>query len=157
MHKPLQNQKVAILAASGVTETHMTEIQKNLMKTGAFARIISVDHALLNSWNGSGWGVNFAVDAALSTALGVDYDMLIIPGGTRSTEKLMRTAHTKRFLDSFMRLQKPICVVEDGAELLDSCGIDRKSENIAVIDENEMSVMVTHFIESAQPDMAAAA
>ena len=156
MQKPLQNKKVAILASSGVNESHMTEIQKGLMKAGAFMRIISIDHALITSWNGSGWGMNFAVDSALNTALGVDYDMLIIPGGERSIEKLGRTAHTKRFVSSLARLNRPLGVIEDGVNLLDIAELDKNAQNVIQIDENEMSVLVTHFAENS-PELAEAA
>ncbi len=157
MQKLLQNKKIAILAAGGVNERHMTEIQKGLMKAGAFMRVISVDTALINSWNGSGWGVNFTVDVNLNTALGVDYDMLIIPGGARSIERFSRTAHTKRFISSLARLHRPIGVIEDGAELLKIAEVDKNAENIIHIDENEMAVLVTHFAENSSEQLLEAA
>ena len=148
MNKPLQNKKIAILAANGVNETNMTEVQKGLMKAGAFMRTISCDHAIINSWNGAGWGVNFAVDASLSTALGVDYDMLIIPGGERSIEKLTKTAHTKRFISSFVKLNRPIGMIEGGQKLLEAIEIDTNAQNVIIVDENEMNVMVSHFSDT---------
>lgn len=148
MNKPLQNKKIAILAANGVNETNMTEIQKALMKAGAFMRTISSDHSIINSWNGSGWGLNFAVDASLNTALGVDYDMLIIPGGERSVEKLTKTAHTKRFISSFVKLNRPIGIIENGQKLLDEIEVSKTSENIIIVDENEINVMISHFSET---------
>lgn len=156
MQKQLQNKKIAILVANGVSETNMTEVQKGLMKAGAFMRTISCDHAIINSWSGSGWGVNFAVDASLNTALGVDYDMLIIPGGERSIEKLTKTAHTKRFISSLVKLNRPIGVIEGGQELLQAIDVDIKAENIVIVEENEMNVMVSHFAESVD-DLAEAA
>ena len=156
MEKPLQNKKIAILTANGVNESHMTEIQRGLMKAGAYLRTISVDHAIINSWNGSGWGMNFAVDAALNTALGVDYDMLILPGGERATEKLTKTAHTKRFIASFVRLNRPIGVIEDGEKLLEIVETDVNAQNVVQIEENEMNVLVTFFAEHSE-DLAEAA
>ncbi len=150
MQKPLQNKKIAILCANGVSESHMTEVQKGLMKAGAFIRTISIDHAIINSWNGTGWGVNFAVDASLNTALGVDYDMIIIPGGERSIEKLMKTPHSKRFISSLVRLNRPIGIIEDGVKLLEVTETSIDAENVILIDAHEMSVMVQHFADHSE-------
>ena len=118
MIKPLMGMKVAILAANGFTEQNFIDIQKNLLEQGAVLRIISTNQGLVNGWDGVGWGHNFAVDAPLNTALGVDYDALIIVGGTRSLDKLKLTAHTRRFIGSFMAAQKPTIVMEDALHLM---------------------------------------
>ena len=82
----------------------------------------------MNGWEGSGWGHNYAVDAPLNMALGVDYAALIIPGGQRSIEKLKLTAHTRRFIGSFMAADKPVAVMGDAMMLMAMAEqvIDRK-------------------------------
>lgn len=118
MTKPLLGVKVAILVANGFSEQDMTAAQKALIEAGANVRIVSPENGLVNSWDGTGWGHHFAVDAPLSTALAADYAMLVIPGGQRSVEKLNLTAHTKRFVSSFMAASKPAVIMDDALHLL---------------------------------------
>ncbi len=122
MKKPLLGQKVAVLVANGFCEKDLTLTQKAMMNAGATLRIISMDHGLVNSWNEDGaqggWGLNFAADQVLSKALAADYDMLIVPGGKRSVEKLELTAHTRRFIGGFVDTGKPVAIYNDALELL---------------------------------------
>jgi len=118
MIKPLMGMKVAVLAANGFNEKNFIDMQKNLLDQGAVLRIISTNQGLVNGWDGVGWGHNFAVDAPLNTALGVDYDALIIVGGERSLDKLKLTAHTRRFIGSFMASEKPVIAMDDSLSLM---------------------------------------
>lgn len=97
MSKTFVGDKIAILVANGFTEQDLTHTQRALQAQGANTRIIGMDNGLVNSWTGDAWGHHFAADCALNMALAADYDMLIIPGGRRSIEKLKLTAHTRRF------------------------------------------------------------
>ncbi len=118
MSKQMIGMKVAVLAANGVDQNDLTALQRALTEAGASAKLVSTDQGLVNGWDGKGWGHNFTVDAQLNTALGVDYDALIIPGGQRSLDKLKLTAHTKRFISSFIAAHKPVAVMEDAIQLL---------------------------------------
>lgn len=118
MKKTLQGVKIAVLVANGFSEKDMTLTQQALLPAGATIRIVSMDHGLVNSWNESGWGLNFAADQVLSEALAADYDMLIVPGGQRSAEKLKLTAHTRRFIGGFADAGKPLALFEDAVDLL---------------------------------------
>lgn len=118
MSKSMIGVKVAVLAANGFDEKDFTAVQRALADAGATMRIISTDQGLVNGWDGQGWGHNYAVDTQLNGALGVDYDALVVPGGQRSIEKLRLTAHTRRFVGSFMGAMKPVCVMGDGMALM---------------------------------------
>lgn len=115
---PLTGRKVAVLVANGFNEKDMTEVQKRLPPLGANIRIVGMDHGLVNSWCGAGWGLNFAVDNVLNAALSADFSMLVIPGGLRSVEKLRLTAHTRRFIGGFVDSGKPVVALNDAAALL---------------------------------------
>ena len=121
MMKPLTGMKVAVLIANGFEEKSFIEAQKLMMEMGATLRIISTNQGQVNGWDGSGRGHNYAVDAPLNTALGVDYAALIIAGGQRSIEKLKLTAHTRRFIGSFMASGKPVAVMDDAVMLMAMC------------------------------------
>lgn len=118
MSKTFVGDKIAILIANGFTEQDLTYTQRAMQANGANTRIIGMDNGLVNSWTGDSWGHHFAADCALNTALAADYDMLIIPGGRRSIEKLKLTAHTRRFLGGFMDAGKPVAIFDDAVELL---------------------------------------
>jgi protease I len=118
MSKPLLGTKIAILIANGFCEQDMTETQRALLEAGANVRIVSPEQGLVNSWTGDAWGHHFAVDAPISTALGADYSMLVIPGGQRSHDKLKLTAHTKRFVSSFLAARKPVAVFGDALNIV---------------------------------------
>ncbi|MCB1557138.1 MAG: DJ-1/PfpI family protein [Alphaproteobacteria bacterium] len=116
--KPLSGSKVALLIAGGFCEQDITATQRILLNAGAQITIVSPDQGLVNGWDGKGWGHHYMVDAPLSTALGADFDMLLLPGGTRSMDRLKTTAHTNRFISSFIGAGKPIAVMGDALHLL---------------------------------------
>ncbi|MEM9469862.1 MAG: DJ-1/PfpI family protein [Pseudomonadota bacterium] len=118
MQKPLSGMTIAVLIANGFDETPFISMQRRLQETGATLKIISSNQGLVNGWSQGGWGHNYAVDAQLNTALGVDYDALVIPGGERSLEKLKTTAHTRRFIGSFMSADKPVAVMGDALDIM---------------------------------------
>ncbi len=118
MAKALQAQKIAVLMSNGFNEIEFLTIQKAMIEQGASLRIVSMDSGLVNGWDGKGWGHNFAIDAQLNTALGIDYDALIIPGGQRSIDKLKLTAHSRRFIGSFTAAMKPVVCMGDAVQLL---------------------------------------
>lgn len=118
MAKQLQSLKVAVLMANGFNESDFLAIQRAMIDQGAVLRIVSTDSGLVNGWDGKGWGHNFAVDAQLNTALGIDFDALIVPGGQRSLDKLKLTAHSRRFIGSFMAAMKPVLCMGDAVQLL---------------------------------------
>lgn len=123
MHKPMLGEKVAVLVSNGFCEKDLTETQRSLQKAGANIRIISMDNGLVNGWNGDAWGLHYAADTMLNTALAADFSVLVIPGGQRSIEKLKLTAHTKRFINGFLSARKPVIVFDDALDLLVFCGL----------------------------------
>jgi protease I len=116
--KSLTSKKIAFLAANGFREQTLTLLQRAFMKEGGILRIVSPEAGLINGWNGENWGHHYAIDKNLGEALGSDYHLLIIPGGKRSIEKLNLTAHTKRFVNSFLASAKPIVALDEAVSLL---------------------------------------
>lgn len=154
--KSLTGQKIAILAANGFDESDMIAAQRALVAAGAAMRLVSSDNGLVNGWDGKGWGHNFPVDAALNTALGVDYDGLVIVGGQRSFDKLKMTAHTKRFIGSFMMAQKPIVAFGDAADVLMEAD-QRDADTVLKGETGAIAAgMVEHLSQSAEMDKVAA-
>jgi len=116
--KSFSGYKIAVLASNGFDEVQFLAVQKQIQEMGAQMVLVSSNQGLVNGWNGSGWGHNYAVDVPLNTALGVDYDAVVVIGGERSLEKLKLTAHTRRFIGSFMGFERPVCLMADAAYLM---------------------------------------
>lgn len=130
MSKFLSGTKIAIIAANGFEQNDFTQCQRALIAAGATIKVISPDQGLVNGWEGNSWGHHFAVDQTLSTALGADFDMLVVPGGERSINKLKTTAHTKRFVGSMMNAVKPVVMFGDAVSLLEHSGLAVEASNL---------------------------
>ncbi|MDB5491173.1 MAG: ThiJ/PfpI family protein [Micavibrio sp.] len=150
MSKFLTGTKIAILVANGFEQNDFTQSQRALLAAGATLKVISPDQGLVNGWEGSSWGHHFAVDQTLSTSLGADFDMLVIPGGERSLNKLKTTAHTKRLISSVMNANKPVVLFNDASSLLEHCGLPSEVgnlTNVVAATAEEHSAAVAAMVE----------
>ncbi len=160
MSKTLHGIKIAILVANGFNQQDFTAAQKALGSEGASLKLVSPDQGLVNGWEGSGWGHHFPVDQQLATALGADFDMLVVPGGQRSMDKLKTTAHTKRFVNSFMVSDKKVFLFGDAVALLDFAGQGTDASvhaNVLVVDDLENIASVLDFLTVAEDEIQQAA
>ena len=110
--------KIAIIAASGVSETEMTAIQRAMANIQWRSQVISPETGLIHSWADNSWGHCYPADAKMEVSLGSDFDMLILPGGQRHVDKLMANAHTKRIIGAMCAMKKPIVAFADGQRML---------------------------------------
>jgi protease I len=117
-NKPLAGKKIAIMVASGFIEQHMTTVQKALIAAGAQTSIVSPEIGVANGWHDEGWGHNFFVDEKINDVLPSQFDLLLTPGGERSTQTLMRNAHSKRVLKGMLEAGKPVALTDDASTLL---------------------------------------
>jgi protease I len=116
--KPLSGKSIAIMVASGFNEEHMTDIQKALVAAGAQTTIVSPEVGVANGWHDGGWGHNFFVDEKISDVLPSRFDMLFVPGGSRSTINLTQNAHAIRVLKGMVESGKPVVLTEDAGLVL---------------------------------------
>ena len=122
----------AILASNGFEDAAFLNIHKILRGTGAALKVVSSDTGLISGLSESGWGHNHAVDAPLNTALGVDYDAVLVLPGETSHKKLLTTAHTKRFVGSFKSAEKPVLAIGNAVSLLDD--LQQMNDDVMVIE-----------------------
>ncbi len=111
MAQQLIGKKVLVLVSNGVDEAAMSTVQRDLLKAGAILKTVSTEPGLVNSWNNDAWGLYFPVDIQISLALGSDFDLLVVPNGARSVQKLSANPHAERIISSFMTAQKTIATV----------------------------------------------
>lgn len=122
MSDSLNGKKILVLVANGVDEAVMSNVQRALLKTGAAVKTSGMESGLVNSWNNNTWGLYFPVDLPIGQTLGSDYDMLVVPSGSRHVQKLSTTPHTERILASFLATGKPVALMGDSVALLEKTG-----------------------------------
>ncbi len=123
-YKDLNHVKAAFLVEDGFCEREFIQAEKILTKLGADCRIISSSPNSVKGWNEekdkrkSDWGAEYAINVSLEKALPSDYDMLVMPGGARSVEKLRLKTELKPFLLPFFETKKPVIAYNDAISLL---------------------------------------
>ena len=147
----LETKTIAILTANGVNQDDISQIQRALIQKRNFPKIIGAGAKLITSWNETEWGHNFATNVSITEALGVDYDILVIPGGARAMTVLQSTAHTQRILNSFVAANKPVLFMNSAKELLTSSGLSETSGNFKFVDSlnDENTAEILEWFASA--------
>lgn len=132
----LSNKSIALLACSGFEEQPFVKLQQALVATGAKVKVISRDSGLTNGWAGSNWGLSYPVDAQLAETLAIDFDVMVIPHGSRHTEMLLNDPHGKRIINAFVRENVPSLVIGSAVDSLKSNEI--LAENMNMGEEAEL-------------------
>ncbi len=118
MTTTLADKSIAILAANGFDENHITAIQRAFTKSKVSHKIIAPEQGLVNGWQDNAWGHYFTVDQMINTAMGSDFDALVIVGGERGVAKLSANPHARRIINHFFEAQKPVSAIGAGVSLL---------------------------------------
>lgn len=118
MTQTLAEPSIAILVANGFDENHMTAVQRAMTKEKLAHKTIAPEQGLVNGWQDNAWGHYFTVDESISTAMGSDYDMLVLIGGERGVAKLKTNLHTRRIVNHFLEAGKPVAAIGAGVSLL---------------------------------------
>lgn len=124
----LNSKKAAFLLDNGFCEVEFKFAYDLLREHGVDCRIISPSDGMLRGWNelpsqnASNWGQEYAPNTVISQAQPADYDMLIIPGGRRSIEKLKLSDNIKTFLSGFVMTAKPVLLFNAANEMVEYLG-----------------------------------
>lgn len=118
MSTPLADKSIAILAANGFEENHITALQRALTKLKVPYKIVAPEQGLVNGWQNNGWGHYFTVDLMINTAMGSDFDALVLIGGERGVAKLSANPHARRIINHFFEAEKPMAAIGSGVTLL---------------------------------------
>ena len=129
MTNQLATPGIAILVANGFDENHITAVQRAMTKEKITYKIVAPEQGLVNGWQDNAWGHYFTVDESISTAMGSDYDLLILIGGERGTAKLKGNLHTRRIINHFLEAGKPVAAIGSGVGLL---ALSTKSAGLSV-------------------------
>jgi protease I len=115
---PFKGKKIAIMVASGFNEEQFLIIQKTLLAAEASYTIISRDIGTTNGWASNEWGLSYPVDQSLSETLAIDYDALVVPGGSHQIDTLSNDLHARRILRAFLRENDPVALAGVSTMLL---------------------------------------
>lgn len=137
MSQSLAGKKVMILAASGAEEAELIAAQRDLGKAGATVHTVSPEAGLINCWNKQNWGLYLSIDKSIGTTLAADYDMLVVPGGSRSIAKLASSPHSERILSGFVAAKKPMAFMGDAITLLEAVGLKSAATEKNVLNGEE--------------------
>lgn len=140
MTNPLATPSIAILVANGFDESHMTLVQRSLTKESLSYKIVAPEQGLVNGWQDNAWGHYFTVDEQISSAMGSDYDFLILIGGERGAAKLKTNPHTRRIINHFLDAQKPVAAIGSGVGLL---ALSTKSAGLSVCAAQDLAAELT--------------
>jgi protease I len=113
-----KGKKIAIMVASGFNEEQFLIIQKTLLAAEGSYSIISRDIGTTNGWASNNWGLSYPVDQAVSETLAIDFDALIVPGGSNQIETLSNDLHVRRILRAFLRENEPVALAGVSTMLL---------------------------------------
>lgn len=148
MTTQLANPSIAILVANGFDENYITAVQRAMTTEKLAYKMIAPEQGLVNGWQNNAWGHYFAVDENISSAMGSDYDFLILIGGERGTAKLKTNLHTRRIVNHFLDAGKPVAAIGSAVGLL---ALSTKSAglNVSVSADSRNDLTAAQLIVSA--------
>ena len=114
----IDGKRIAFLATNGVEQVELTSPLEAVRAAGATAEIVSTKAGQIQAQNHDDKGDTFPVDRITAQASVDDYDALVIPGGTKSPDRLRTdpaaVALTRAFVDS----GKPVASICHGPWML---------------------------------------
>ena len=118
LENTLTGKKIAIFVANGFEQSHMTELHKTLIDTGAEVKIVSPEKGVVNSWHNGSWGHFFPANNHLPFTMSHHFDAIIVPGGERHVARLASDPQTARLMRGFMEDNKPVALFEEAVQIL---------------------------------------
>ncbi|PZS22869.1 MAG: protease [Acidimicrobiales bacterium] len=125
MTNELQGKKVAFLVAnSGVEQIELTRSWEDVKDAGGQPTLIAPESGQVQAFNSDVEKADqFPVDLAVSDASVVDYDALVLPGGTTNADKLRMVPEAVALVKGFVDSSKPVAAVCHGPWSLVEAGV----------------------------------
>ncbi|WP_372590903.1 type 1 glutamine amidotransferase domain-containing protein [Guyparkeria sp.] len=114
MAETLTGKRVALLVADGFEQVELTEPKRALEQAGATAQIVSPADGRVRGWQHTDWGDAFDVDVPLDSAIGSDFDALVLPGGVMNPDALRQNEKAVNFVRGFFDQNKPVAAICHG-------------------------------------------
>lgn len=116
----LANRKIAILIAPrGTEEPEFVQPKKAIEDAGGIVTVVGIDAGDAETVNGDlNSGGSYKVDKTIGLVSAMDFDGLVIPGGTVGADKLRADDAIVKFVHAFFEQKKPVGVICHGPWLL---------------------------------------
>jgi protease I len=114
----LDGKRLAVLATDGVEQIELTRPIEAAREAGAAVEIVSTKPGEIQGVKGDDKGDRFGVDRTTDTVRVDDYDALLVPGGTKSPDRLRADEHAVRFVRDFVTSGKPVASICHGPWML---------------------------------------
>ncbi len=122
MAQELNGIRIAILATDGFEQSELTGPKKAVEAAGATTEIIAPKDGEIRGWNSTDWGESVKVDKIVDRANAADYDLLLLPGGVLSPDKLRIDSKAMQFVRDYEQTGKPIAAICHGPRSLVETG-----------------------------------
>lgn len=106
MEKLINKKRAAILATNGFEQSEFEKPLEALKKEGIAVDVISLKKGTIKGWKEKNWGDEFKVDKSIDSAMSIDYDILILPGGVINSDSLRVNAAAVKFVSDFLNKGK---------------------------------------------------
>jgi protease I len=123
MADELKGRKVAFLATDGVEQIELTAPWDALKAAGGEPVLVSVKGGDIQAFNHDEKGDRLRVNIEIAVANARDFDALVIPGGTKSPDRLRTNPAAVDFVRAFMDADKPVAAICHGPWLLVEAGV----------------------------------
>jgi protease I len=117
--------KVAILIAHGFEQVEMVQPRKALNHARATTVVVSPEESRVRAWNFKDWGERYHIDVHLPSAMSVDYDALLLPGGVMNPDRLRMIPKAVEFVKGFFDAGKPVTSICHGPWTIIEAGAAR--------------------------------
>jgi protease I len=114
----LDGKRLAVLATDGFEQVELTRPIEAAREAGATVEIVSMKPGEIQGVQGDDKGDRFPVDRTTDTVNPDDYDALLIPGGTKSPDRLRADERAVRFVREFVMSGKPVASICHGPWML---------------------------------------
>jgi protease I len=121
--KQLDGLRVAILVSDLFEQAELVEPQHALEDAGAQTTIIAPRGPTVHGMRHEKMGDGFGVEMLLHDANALDFDALLLPGGTLNADALRMNELAQRLVQDFDAANKPVGVICHGPWLLVSAGL----------------------------------
>lgn len=136
--------KAAFLLETGFCEREYLQAESILKSLEFDCRIVSDKSATLKAWNYDSlterreWGGEYAVDYLLDDVSASLFDILVLPAGERSLNKLHLNEGLRSFMSGFFVSGKPVVIYNKAIELVDPYYLRGLAKGAAVTDNNKI-------------------
>jgi protease I len=118
MAQRIEGKRVAFLATNGVEQVELTQPMEAVAGAGGTVTIVSTKAGRIQAMHGDDKGDTFDVARTTDQAQVGDFDALVIPGGTKSPDRLRTDPLAVAFVRDFVESGMPVGAICHGPWLL---------------------------------------